>query len=263
MRRNIFGILGILGFSMAGNAYNFTDVMQYNALGIGHALVYWIPEPYFEEKFSMQFGLAIHDPAMALVVLGAQGYLKDSAASISAGATTLNRVIAKQLAKHYQVPESQGYFLAAGVDLAMIPFLPTQGPLGIFRASLVDFKVIGALANGVEQFYIENGKPSEIAGLSTALRAGLLGMTLAGVGINHKVSRALIIESGIRLLPNVLELTSAHPILKEVVVISAGIPMIQLARSMAPGLKQNFVMATGMAFLIGLTHRLMGLAMSN
>lgn len=246
----------IVSFQVYGLSFNKTDIQRaakvLTAQWFANTLLKDVDQ--FDEKFSVHIGVALHDPWVSLVGLAIETNSKGVSASSSSG-TIMNRVIAQGLSEQYHIPESVGYLGAAAVDAALIFVIPPKGSSWIgFRNCLIEFKLVGALSNSVQQMFIEQGNSPDAASLTTAFVTAV-----AASNINHRVlKRALVIETGIRMLPSVWSLLQISDTARNWGTVLGSIPLIAYSRSMRLGLKKDFVSATGMAFLIGNVYKLMG-----
>ncbi|MEI6805244.1 MAG: hypothetical protein WCK49_01905 [Myxococcaceae bacterium] len=255
MKKNIFAVLFCFIFVTSLSAYNITEAKKAAAVAGGQILtsLLFLDRNQFEPKFSAQFGIGLHDPVVSVSSLWLQDrYLGDKTAHSSA-LTLVNRIVAQQVAQEFNTTESMGYLVAAAMNIGGIWRL-SEGPV---KTALIDYKLWGALANMVEQRFLEAAFTPAVAQLGTGIVTGGLSLSLASRNDVSHIRNAFVIESGIRVLPGILGIWAPAGFVQHATNLALGIPVIAFGKSMQQGAKKEFVMATGMSFGISSVYTLM------
>ncbi len=260
MRKIIFGVLLCSASVQALNIYNETEVKETAALVGLQMLTGLLPDNDFTfgPKFGVQFGAGVHNPVAAALVLGAEYARHGGPSTLSVASSMFNRALAQNLAERCNTTETNGYVVAAAVNAVGISIL-SDGPL---RQGLIQWKLCGALVNGLEKEFLKQGMDPASAGLMTSsVTGGLAALLLiahsstippgtidakqlrAARQINLNVATTLVAETGFRLLPSMMS--------AETMKLVLGLPLYWIAQRMPEGVLKTFAVNTGISFMIG------------
>lgn len=259
MRQIIFVFLLLVGVVQPVHAQNRTQVMQSLALASIHIASGFLPDTdaVSGAKFGVQFATGIQDPVLAAATLGVQHvYLGDKTA-LGSSFSMANRAIAKNFAGYYNTTETSGYVAAVIADAAALfvidHFMMAHWDLRNARKSIEDWTLPGAAVNACNQFILEQGYASEMAGLLTSVVTGAVAVMVT----NEQYRTTLVAECAFRLLPSMAQMISPEMVDPNIIPY-VGTSLIVLSNRMQQGHLKMFTVMTGISFLISVVADLVG-----
>ncbi|MEI6805135.1 MAG: hypothetical protein WCK49_01345 [Myxococcaceae bacterium] len=245
-------ILGLWLLSTSSFSYNTTQLGQDLPWVLLPMTLYATPSGGVRDdaQFGIYFDVGTKKPILMASTLMIQRLVTGDQNARSVAFSMVNRAIAEGVKENLgrDTTLSDGYLIAAGVDLAAIAALTGRKGLGgEIRDSLVEYKLIAAVSNAVEHGLVAEGASEAQAELASGFATAATG-ALFLVYQNQKIGLAFIGEAGFRVLPALAKTVLPKGVPQESAALVLGVPSMYFASKMSVGPVKSFLQSTGISF---------------